>query len=222
MFGPNDKQCADLKKVYKTGQKYNSSCFSVWFSPFHKLSAKLAQNVHFFHCLTISGMERVWIVRLIPISRLNGKMIKFPKNPPTFKIETTNDDSCWDMASIESVLLSFWSSNKLIVAQPDDNPKDMVNKLPMIKLHSLIDKWLEKKQSNFKQLTAYYRQELLDDGRNFAHIVNDINKKTINEKHLLSRKIKLSSTLSLWTPLYLVLIDWNSCVWLTSILHIHY
>lgn len=58
-------------------------------------------------------------------------MAKLPINPPTLTNDTTSVASSKVNGPDENVLFSFWSSLKLIVAQPEVKPYDIVNKLPM-------------------------------------------------------------------------------------------
>lgn len=103
----------------------------------HIISAALSCKIYhtnnwtdtLFEKLTINGNPNKWIVVLIPIAWLIGKMTKFPIKPPTLKSEITSDPSSKVKEPVGYLVFSLWSSLKFIVAQPDVRPYDNVNKL---------------------------------------------------------------------------------------------
>lgn len=70
-----------------------------------------------------------WIVFLMPILLLSGNMVNVLQSPPTFEIDVTIAAS-FNVSGSNGNTLAFCSSRKLIVAHPDIDPNDSVNKLP--------------------------------------------------------------------------------------------
>lgn len=83
-------------------------------------------------------MPSKWIDRLTPTNPLNGNTNQLPAKPPTLIKLMTNDVCCLVKGPVASVVFSFSSSSKFIVAQPVDSPNDSVNKLPKLQMVSNI------------------------------------------------------------------------------------